>query len=150
MASLQDQLRIIEHEAKASEAGDNAAHVRCREAAWQLLLSIETPAETTMRMRFSVRSKLDIEFQRRWTDKSKFHQQFAIRTFIEDGVLDQLCVLGHDTKGVSADELAEHTGEDTLLIGKYNRTAGKLTELTSKQSPSYAPIDLGRSSRRGR
>lgn len=45
----------------------------------------------------------------------QFLQQFAIRIFIEDGVLRALCETGGSE--VTAEALSKRTGENELLIG---------------------------------
>ncbi|MCJ1336119.1 hypothetical protein MMC09_001395 [Bachmanniomyces sp. S44760] len=98
---LEALLEKIQGDVEALKAGDQGAHKRLLEKSSQFQLAVESPADTTMRMRFS------------------FLQQFAIRILIEDGVLKAICATG-DSETTAA-QLSNETGENQLLIARLMR-----------------------------
>lgn len=120
MAVLNSLIRV-QKAAEAQARGDPAAHGQLLQEIHNLQLEAETPAETTMRMRFQVRESLDrtrvaMALTRGFT-LLQILQNLCVRIAIEYKVL-QAIAAGNGSP-VTAAELAQTTQTDELMISTW-------------------------------
>ncbi|KAK5735286.1 hypothetical protein LTR17_008293 [Elasticomyces elasticus] len=94
--AVRTQIDRITKLAKADATGDEVAHRQLLEEIHKLQLSIETPFDTTARLRF---------------------QNIVVLVALENGVLPYIAK--RNGKTVTSSEIAKATSVDQLLVGMY-------------------------------